>query len=260
MSKFAPADVHQIQAGTGCVEDRVPTHLNGEELPEDFEFYQAPGGDAIFPILHDIIEEADEEGSVDYSIEDSFGEIAPVLDRFIVHNDRHGEDMEGCGFLKRVDEIFAYAANHFDEVAKDLNGIKTNTINDENRDRAREIASAIGRLGSRNGYLTKKGGELVEYAVSNLGADLLTYEGEHVATHLHMNEGGPTQSARRAHDPHEVGEPGFNVDIDHVRQISAEKLAINPDDAELALRILTRATVAVLAPQLDYLHGSEETA
>lgn len=233
--------------GTGCIEDRIIIERNGEPVPEGHEVHQAPGGDAFFALLEDIEAEAREPGSVQHSFTESLEQTLEKLENPTVHNDSgHGGHYDGCGFLGKFKEILSYTAENGQDLINEINEQKPDVI--ENTERTLEYIEAIGRLADREGYVDRSGGDLVQYAVEELGANLLTYDGEHVAGYLHANTEANTQDIRSAH---EEEDPGFNVDSHYVRSIADEKLELQGENAEAIAIVLARGTTEVLAPGLE---------
>ncbi len=232
---------HDIQ-GHGCIEDRVISTFNGEQIPENVEYKQVPGADAFFSSALDVIGEANEPESVTHSLIDTVADHIQANPDYIVHNDEeHGDKYDGCGFLGEQPSIYEYLADNIDAV------IREDRVSTEDEPRARELAAAAGRLARREGYFVVTGGELVEKAVNAFGANLLSYAGAHAANQLEKSgDNNVTYDSRTANDDSNISERSFHLDADDDLKKAAEKYGVDSDDALLFAGIIAAATVRVL--------------
>lgn len=231
-----------VISGYGCIEDRQPETLNDIALEAKVEFKQTPGADVFFSSAADVIEEANIPGSVKHSLNDTVKQHINDLDEYHVHNDNsHGDKFDGCGFMAKQPGIYRYLAENVDEIFTETQ------LPEDMLDRAEELAAAAGRLANNDNYFSVSGGELVQKAVEEYGALLVTYSGDHTASSLIIDERDDfTYDSKTANSAENEFETSFNLDADISLLDRAEEFGLEAEDAILFAEIVSIATVRVL--------------
>ncbi len=228
--------------GYGCIEDRQPETFNGSNIENKVEFRQAPGADVFFSSAADVIKEAKAPGSITHALNDTVKQQIDNLDKYHVHNDSaHGDEFDGCGFMAKQPEIYEYLAENVTDIFAETQ-LPKDMLN-----RAKELASAAGRLANREDYFSISGGELVKKAVEEYGALLVTYSGDHTASTLIIDKrDGFTYDSKSANSTENDFQTSFNLDADLSLLGRAEEFGLDTEDAILFAEIISIATVRVL--------------